>query len=247
MTKATVKYIQTLAHKKGRTEQNVFFAEGPKLVAELINENNFVCKQIFCVAAYLDEFKQALNRTDIPEIEIIQDFELEKISVLQTPNKLLAVFQQKRVESPNKINKGLSILLDDIQDPGNLGTIIRIADWFGIKTIYCSPATADMYNPKVVQSTMASLGRVEVVYANTEVVVKLFNGLPILAAVLGGNSLKKQKSPETGLLIIGNESKGISDKLLQQATQKITIEKLGNAESLNAAVATGIILHTLLQ
>jgi RNA methyltransferase, TrmH family len=246
MTKATVKYIQSLAHKKGRAEQNVFFAEGPKVVSELIQQGFFNCTHVFCLDDYVAELSQMLENTAYPAIEPIQAYELEKISALTTPNKVLAVFEQKQPFWPQEINKGFSILLDDIQDPGNLGTIVRIADWFGVEHIFCTPSTADLYNPKVVQSTMASLGRVNVNYTELANVFEKYPTMPVYAAVLNGKPISSKNKYENGFIVIGNESKGISPEILKFATDTITINKIGEAESLNAAVATGIILHSFL-
>ena len=139
----------------------------------------------------------------------------------------------------------ISLALDTIQDPGNLGTIIRIADWFGIANIICSENCADIYNPKVVQSTMGSFGRVEVVYTSLVEFLNRNNSVPIYAAALNGKKVDELKGLKEGIILIGNESKGISIEIMQMATEKITIPKFGMAESLNAAVATGIILSHL--
>jgi TrmH family RNA methyltransferase len=154
---------------------------------------------------------------------------------------VLAVFSKAKKVPVNP--KGtISLLLDAIQDPGNLGTIIRIADWFGVPSIICSENCADMYNPKVVQSTMGSLGRVNVEYTNIEKWLEKNNGIKAYAAALNGKNVQQVKGVTEGIIVIGNESKGISEAILQRCTEKITIPKTGQAESLNAAVATGIIL-----
>ena len=134
-------------------------------------------------------------------------------------------------------------MLDDIQDPGNLGTIIRIADWFGVENIICSLHTADMYNGKVVQSTMASLQRVNLLYTNIEEWLKQQKDITILAATLNGKPLQTLSSLKEAIIIIGNESKGISESVMQLANEKITIPRYGDAESLNAAVAAGVIMY----
>ncbi len=245
ISKATVKYIQSLQHKKFRDEHNTFFAEGPKVVLELLEHNLFECEAIYCNQKGAQSIVNTIAQSYKDKILIIEDFELEKISALSVPNQLLAVFQKKATLSRTNIANSLTLMLDDIQDPGNLGTIIRIADWFNVKTIFCSFATVDCYNPKVVQSTMASLGRVEVIYGDLKSVLQNSNQIKKYAAVLGGKNVNEIGKIKEGILIIGNESKGISKELLAFVDEKITIRKWGDAESLNAAVATGIILHSL--
>jgi TrmH family RNA methyltransferase len=170
--------------------------------------------------------------------------ELSRISQLVTPNQALAVIRQAPNTPPAA--SGFHIYLDRIQDPGNLGTIIRIADWFGAAAVVCSEGSAELYNPKVVQSTMASIARVPVYYDKSyqwlseQTTVKY-------AAVLNGTPVQEINAAANGILLIGNESKGLSDEVLAMATQKITISKKGEAESLNAAVATGILLSHLIK
>jgi RNA methyltransferase, TrmH family len=245
ITKATIKYIQSLQHKKVRDEHNSFFAEGPKVVAELLEGNIFECEAIYCTQLGYDALDKKLVNRLTEQISIVQDFELEKISALTFANNLLAVFQKKAVPNSINISNSLTLVLDDIQDPGNLGTIIRIADWFGVKTIFCSAATADCYNPKVVQSTMASLGRVNIVYGDIKEMLQKHSNIKKYAAVLGGNNIASLGKIEEGFIVIGNESKGISSEIIALADEKITIEKIGEAESLNAGVAAGIILFAL--
>ncbi len=240
LSKSTIKDIQSLQQKKFRDEQGLFVAEGPKLVDELLKDKNFECEKIFAMPGWQSAFNIRDEKT-----EIIKDFELEKISGLVKPNMVVAVFKKKVPVADFNTKGRITLLLDDIQDPGNLGTIIRTADWFGIENIICSEATADMYNPKVVQSTMASLGRVNVFYTNLEQWQKDYKGIKILAAALEGKPLSGFKNIKEAFLIIGNESKGISKALMDIADEKISIQKYGKAESLNAAVAAGIILNQL--
>lgn len=246
-SKTTIKYIQSLQHKKFRDSEGAFIAEGPKLVAELLAGKVFACRALYCV----DEWASALHPSIIKALAekrvVIKDYELEKISALSKPNQVLAVFEKKAKNPSPQIENKITLVLDDIQDPGNLGTIIRIADWFGIENIICSPHTADMYNPKVVQSTMASLQRVNLIY--TDVLQWLIGQKTIkkYAAALNGQPLKSFGKLQEAIIIIGNESKGISEAVLKQANEQITIPRIGEAESLNAAVATGIILYELLR
>ncbi len=237
LSKATVKYIQSLQHKKLRDEEGLFVAEGPKLVEELLDGKTFTCRNVYALKSWT-------NPTNA-SAEIIGDFELEKISSLTTPNQVLAVFEKKKANENPSIKNKISLALDDIQDPGNLGTIIRIADWFGVENIFCSLHTADMYNSKVVQSTMASLQRINLVYRNLAEWLQQQEDIETFGATLHGNSLQCVSKLQEGIIIIGNESKGISPELMQLVKRKITIDKFGAAESLNAAVATSIILYEI--
>jgi len=173
---------------------------------------------------------------------LISEAELSRISQLQTPNQVLAVIRQfPSVEPPSNVPV---LYLDTIQDPGNLGTIIRIADWFGVNHIVCSRHCADLYNPKTVQSTMASIGRVNVFLDENENWLSLQNR-PVFAATLHGSPLTPGMLLADGILLVGNESKGIRPEFISLATDQITIPRIGQAESLNAAVATGILLSHL--
>ena len=157
---------------------------------------------------------------------------------------MLAVFSKQAPATYSPLAK-ISLALDQVQDPGNLGTIIRIADWFGVEGIICSPHCADMYNSKVVQATMGSLGRVTILYSNLAEWLQQYKNIPVYATALNGKNVQTIKGTKEAILVMGNESKGISEEVMQLATQKITIPKIGAAESLNAAVATGIILSHL--
>lgn len=242
ISKVHTKYIQSLQHKKFRDEFNVFMAEGYKVIFELLDSDKFICKELFALSDWLNEYKNALNRYNIGVIAEVKDFELGKLSALSTPNKVLGIFQKaqenKRVDLKNKI----TVVLDTIQDPGNLGTIIRTADWFSIENIICSYGCADIYSPKVVQSTMGSLARVNIIYTDITEWLQKNSSIHTYAAAMKGINIKDLKKITEAIIIIGNESKGISDNIMQMATQKITIPRVGKAESLNAAVAAGIIL-----
>jgi RNA methyltransferase, TrmH family len=245
LSKAQVKYIQSLSHKKFREQEKAFIAEGPKIIVEILTENPMAVQHIYALGGWLNENKNLLKKLNTQTVTEINDIDLEKISQLNTPNQVLAVINQFAPSSIIDCKKELVIALCGIQDPGNLGTIIRIADWFGIKNIICSDDSADVYNPKVVQSTMGSIARVNVLYADLIVFFKQNKEAKIFAAALKGLPVQQLKGAANGILLIGNESKGISDELLHMANKKITIPKMGKAESLNAAVATGIILSHL--
>lgn len=242
VSKSTIKYIQSLQHKKFRDEYNAFVAEGPKVVEGILSSGVFPVSAIYALQDWADELDRSLENTYAGKIEIVKDFELEKIASYTTANKVVAVFEKKEPVPAFNCGNRFTLVLDDIQDPGNLGTIIRTADWFGIENIICSHNTVDMYNNKVVQSTMASLGMVNIVYTNLAGWLKKQQGITVFAAALNGRSINELKGIKEGIVIIGNESKGISGDILQMADERITIPKIGHAESLNAAVAAGIII-----
>jgi len=241
VSKSQLKYIQSLGQKKYRDIEGLFVAEGPKLVKELIESKNVELTQIYALSEWIEENKDLLSSSNITAISAT---ELERVSQLKTPNKVLAIVKKFEVNEP-EIKKKISVALDTIQDPGNMGTIIRIADWFGISQIICSDDCADLYNSKVVQATMGSIARVNVFYTDLPVWFKELSGIRIYAAMLEGKDVTKMSAIGEGLIIIGNESMGVDKELLQFANEKISIPRKGNAESLNAAVATGIILSHL--
>jgi len=240
LSKSHAKYIQSLHHKKFRDIENCFIAEGGKVILELLQSKKFTCTEILGTQEWLNSNEALIRKNFTGPLEVIQQHELEKIAALTTPNQVLAIFK-KALSIPVAPEGKINLLLDNIQDPGNLGTIIRIADWFGINNIICSEHTVDIYNPKVVQSTMGSLGRVNMIYTELEQWIQQQRPIKLYAAALNGKNIKEVHLSE-GLILIGNEGKGISENLLKLADEKITIQKLGDAESLNAAVATGIIL-----
>jgi TrmH family RNA methyltransferase len=240
LVKSRVKYIQSLGQKKHRDNEGIFIAEGPKIVAELLSTGRAFIQQMYAVKEWLQEHQHEVN--GIEAIEITED-ELGKISQLATPNQVIAIVKQ--FDGPSIDTKDtLTLVLDAIQDPGNLGTIIRIADWFGIRQIVCSKDCADLYNPKVIQSTMGSVARIKIVYTDLPGWLSQ-QKVPVYAAALEGQDITTMKKLEEGIIIIGNESKGISPEVMELAGEKITITRKGQAESLNAAVATGIILSHL--
>src|SRR5688572_13675528 len=244
LSKTYTKHIQSLHHKKGRDAAHSFIAEGNKVVMELLHSGKFKCEQLLGREDWMKDHEVEIRRFYKGPFEIIDATDLEKISALTTPNNVVGVFKKAEAKKP-VMRDQLVLALDTIQDPGNLGTIIRIADWFGVKEIVCSPNSVEMYNPKVVQSTMGSLGRVNVNYLELANLLQSDPDLRIYAAALNGRSLKELSPMKHGILIVGNESKGIGEELLALANEKITIPRVGEAESLNAAVATGIILSHL--
>ena len=238
LVKTQVKYIQSLSQKKLRDEEGVFVAEGPKIVEELLQAGNTDIVQLYAENTWIQ--KQAF----LPQnaVQTVTPADLERISFLQTPHQVLGVFRKPAFPAGLSLRNKISLMLDTVQDPGNLGTIIRCADWFGIGTVICSRDSADVFNPKVVQSTMAGIARVRVLYEDLPQFLQQHSDIPVYAATLNGTPLPKLGQLKEGILLIGNESKGISNELLEMSSHKVTIPRVGKAESLNAAVATGIIL-----
>jgi TrmH family RNA methyltransferase len=241
LSKSEAKYIQSLKDKKSRAEFGQFIAEGPKIVTDLLND---CAGEIVCIYATKEwAGNNAVIAGKVPFTEI-EGFELEKISALQTPQQVLAVVKTKSQPFiPFEKDQWL-VMLDAIQDPGNMGSILRTADWFGIKTIYCTTDTADIYNPKVVQASMGSLTRVNVCYGDCEQWLT-DPGVPVYPTLLNGEDIFKATNIKPGIIIIGNEGRGIRPALLKKFDMALTIPKKGKAESLNAAVATGIMLSKL--
>jgi TrmH family RNA methyltransferase len=240
--KAKTKDIQSLGQKKHRDETRLFIAEGPKIVKELLHAIPGQVKEVYAVKEWLKENESLASGTSIYEVS---DIELEKLSQLKTPHQVVAIVSQFEETSSIETKDRISLVLDTIQDPGNLGTIIRIADWFGVMQVICSGNSADVYNPKVVQATMGSIARVRVSYKDLSRWLNENAGIRIYAAALEGKDVSKMGRVHEGLIMIGNESTGLDRQLLEMANEKITITRKGQAESLNAAVATGIILSHL--
>ena len=243
LVKSQVKYIQNLGHKKFRDADGVFVAEGPKIVNELLESNIFQLVQCFATESWLTAQESVVKGKEKLFFKIDEN-ELERISFHGSPNQVLAIFT-KPVFDQQTVTAGVTLLLDTIQDPGNLGTIIRTADWFGLKRVICSPETVDVFNQKVVQSAMGSLIRVEVVYADLAEYIRLNPGIPLIASTLDGEDLHEKIQVTDALLLMGNESKGISPALQSLAAKRIRIPGKGGAESLNVAVAAGILLSYL--
>ncbi len=234
VSKNQIKLITSLQQKKFRQTHKLFIAEGAKVIQELL-QSNFVLEHLF-VTETIFETIGASKKTPI------SDTDLRKISCLSTPNNCLALFEIP--DQKPRDDKGLVVALDDIRDPGNLGTIIRLCDWFGIEQIVCSEQTVDVYNPKVVQATMGSISRVAVSYMDLEKYLKRAN-IPIFGTFMDGKNVYKENLPQEGILILGNEANGISEKLEKLVTNKLAIPRFGNlqqTESLNVATATAIFL-----
>lgn len=240
--KPKVKYIQSLGQKKHRDEAGLFIAEGPRIVAELLQAVPARVSEVYALPAWLDT-QQTLDPAI--EFESVNEDELAKISQLQTPNQVLAVVKKFEWKEPLDPRGNITLALDTIQDPGNMGTLIRLADWFGVSQIVCTPGSADIYNPKVVQSTMGSIARVPVFELDLVHWLSQQKQVKIYATTLDGQDIGSMKKLTEGIIVIGNESKGISEDVMDIAHVRITIPRRGKAESLNAAVAAGIVLAQL--
>ena len=230
VSKSQIKFVRQLAQKKQRDQHQLFVAEGHKVVQEFINEN-YQLNQLFTLDSSLFSSHKAT---------VVSQSEMKTMSALKTPSDALAVFVKPNEKSLSQSN--LILALESIQDPGNLGTIIRLCDWFGIKDIVCSSDTVDCYNPKVIRSTVGSLTRVQVFYEDLQVWLMGMQDCQILAASIDGQSIYEFAFDSPTVLVIGNEGRGLSKQLQELATGKITIPRYGGAESLNAAMATGIIV-----
>ena len=232
LSKNHIKLITSLSQKKYRQKHKLFVVEGVKVVQEFLN-SSYELDIVFSSDTDFSSTNKFIEVTDQ---------ELKKISSLKNPNKVLAIFK-----IPNQINPimgGLILVLDSINDPGNLGTIIRLCDWFGIEQLVCSNETVDCFNPKVVQASMGSLTRVAVSYLDLKKYLQNAS-VPIFVADMDGLDVYKTKLPDSALLVLGNEANGISDEIKQLVTTKITIPRYGafqQTESLNVATASAILL-----
>jgi TrmH family RNA methyltransferase len=239
LSKSKIKFIRSLEMKKFRNESACFLAEGNKLVSDILPF--FECECLIAKSSWL------ATQGDIHAKELIlaEEEDIEKASLLKTPQDVIAVFRQ--VSYPidsEKLREELSLVMDGIQDPGNLGTIIRLADWFGIKNVICSPDTVDIYNPKTVQATMGAIGRVKIFYTPLAAFLEEMKDIPIYGTFLDGENIYKEKLSTTGLIIMGNEGKGISPSVAEHISHRLNIPNFPpgteSTESLNVAVATAV-------
>ena len=245
LSKNRIKYIRSLSLKKNRIEEQVFLAEGPRLVGELLP--HFRCRYLAATEHWISIHADLLQGLSVQPDLVTQD-ELRRVSTLETPQDVLAVLEQPHysIDPAEAVGKGLCLALDDVQNPGNLGTIIRLADWFGIRDIFCSRATADVFNPKVVQATMGGLARVRVHYVDLpSMLASLPASTPVYGTFLEGENIYRQPLSNTGLVIMGNEGNGISDAVAAYVNNRVTIpnypEGSSTTESLNVAIATAIV------
>lgn len=240
ISKNQIKYIHSLETKKGRNKENAFVAEGPKVVADLMA---FMQPQM--IVATEEWYRANPTVSNGNGCFVVTEDELRKVSFLQHPQQVLAVFPIKDKQKEAVVEKKLYLALDGVQDPGNLGTIIRIADWFGITRIFCSRDTADVYNPKVIQATMGSVARVDVVYVDlAELFGSLPEGYPVYGTFLDGEDIYKKTLTSHGIIVMGNEGKGISPAIGELVNNRLLIPNFpkgrDTADSLNVAIATAI-------
>ena len=236
-----VKYINSLKLGKFRNISRTFIAEGPKLFDEII-QSELEIESIFALKNFLDNNDSILRNHEIYELT---ETELGKVSMLKTPNQVILVVKIPEFDIDwDDMNKNLVLALHDIRDPGNMGTIIRTADWFGVRQIICSKECVDIYNPKVVQATMGSISRVRVHYLNLgEFLHQHSNEVTVFGAMLDGDNIYDETLPDNGIIMVGNESQGIPEGLSEYIQRKVSIPSGGSStESLNASIATAIIL-----
>lgn len=240
LSKNRIKYIRSLELKKNRKADKVFLAEGPKLVGDLLG--HFYCHFLIATSEWL-----ALQRNlPVEDVTAVTEEELSRASLLKTPQQVLAVFSQPDETSDvSVIDRSLCLALDDVQDPGNLGTIIRLADWFGIEHIFCSPNTVDVYNPKTIQATMGGIARVKLHYTPLPDLIRSLNDVPVYGTFLDGENMYSQPLSSHGLIVMGNEGNGIGAEVEQLINRKLYIPNYPanreTSESLNVAIATAVV------
>lgn len=240
LSKNKIKYIRSLELKKNRKEEKVFVAEGHKLVGDLLGY--FPCRLLVATAEWLASH----SSVEAEEVVEVTQEELSRASLQKTPQEVLAVFSQPSYECQSGvIETSLCLALDDVQDPGNLGTIIRVADWFGIEHIFCSVGTADVFNPKTVQATMGALARVKVHYCDLPELIKTLKDVPVYGTFLNGNVIYSEKLSSNGLIVMGNEGKGVSAEVERLINKRLYIpnypQERETSESLNVAIATAVV------
>ncbi len=242
ISKSQISFIKSLHQKKIRKEQGLFIVEGLKSIQEFIN-SEYLFDSVYCTENLMLKLDN-LSRKIKPVI--ISESELSRISTLSTPQAILAVVQIPKHTEINikKLDRSFFLALDGVQDPGNLGTIIRTADWFGLNTILCSMDTAEVYNPKVVQASMGSLSRVNIIYTDLGVLFSQIN-IPVYGALLDGKSIYETDFGQAGIVLLGNEGNGISKELVEKINYPITIPRFGKAESLNVAISASIFCSEL--
>jgi TrmH family RNA methyltransferase len=244
LTKSRIKYIQRLGQKKFRDAEGLFVAEGPKIVNELLKLRGYDLHSLYALPEWAVGREGKGQSGDDRKLNQVSETLLKEISFLSTPNQVLGIFRKPKYP-PAETRGKISLALDHIQDPGNLGTIIRIADWFAVSSVFCSPECADAFGPKVVQATMGSICRVRIEYINLVNFLAGQSAIPVYGAMVEGPPFGTRGKIAEGILVIGNESRGISPALLPFIRYSISIPRKGGAESLNAAVATGILLSHL--
>jgi TrmH family RNA methyltransferase len=244
LSKSQIGFIKSLHQKKYRKENRIFITEGIKSIVEFI-QSSYQIHSIYYLASYRSLLPDLPANIKLFEVN---NAELDKISTLATPQGILALVNMPEERPVNRamLKNTFTLVLDGVQDPGNLGTIIRTADWFGFKQIICSANTVEVYNPKTVQSTMGSLARVEVFYEDLLLFLKNLD-LPVYGAMLDGKNIYETAWGQEGLLILGNEGQGISGEVIKMIGVPVTIPRIGSAESLNVAVSAAIFCSDIIR
>lgn len=243
------KLLTALQVKKYRQKYRKFVVEGDKMVTELLAQSRIQVSALFATERWAEENTVALSRFS-SKTTLITEIELKKVSSLTTPNAVLAIAEMpEETESIDLLHTDLCFYLDGLQDPGNVGTILRIADWFGLPAVFCSPDCADVFSPKVVQASMGAIFRIRSAELPLIELLRAAPGTSVMGAVLGGDNVFQANLPGAGLLVIGNEGRGISAEVEALLTHRLTIPRhpRGGAESLNAAVAAGILAGVITQ
>lgn len=240
LSKNKIKYIRSLELKKNRKEEKVFVAEGHKLVGDLMG--HFPCRLLAGTAGWFSSHPDC-HADEMIEVE---QEELSRASLQKTPQEVLAIFEQPMYESDSKvISESLCLALDNVQDPGNLGTIVRLADWFGIEDIFCSAGTVDIFNPKTVQATMGAIARVRVHYCDLPELISSLKGIPVYGTFLNGNVIYSETLSANGLIVMGNEGNGVSTEVEALINKRLYIPNYPHeretSESLNVAIATAVV------
>lgn len=245
VSKQKIKYIQSLKIKKYRQKYSNFIVEGEKMALELLADKSFQIENIIALETWI-EAHFTLLKPHFNKILTANESDLKRISNLSTPNKVFIIAAQPpSIFKDSQIETHFSLYLDGIQDPGNMGTILRIADWFSIPYVFCSDNCVDIWSSKVIQASMGAFLRVKTMEIPFENLKNRFPKLPIFATILRGGNIFKTSYPKQGIIVIGNEGNGVSEAILQKTDYKIAIPGGGGAESLNAAVATGIVCAVL--
>lgn len=238
VTNGIIKWVHSLAQKKNRDNERCFVAEGTKCVLDTLGA--FRLRGLFCTENWL-------RTHNIEDADVVSSSQIERMSMLKTPTEVIAVYEMPDYDMDlSETVKNLNLALDNVQDPGNLGTIIRIADWFGINDIYCSVDTVDVYNPKVVQATMGAIARVRVYYCDLPGLFGTLKDVPVFGTFLDGDSIYEEKLGSNGFIVMGNEGKGISPEVEKYVDKRLLIPSypvgVVTSESLNVGMATAIVV-----
>lgn len=240
LTNGTIKWVYSLSQKKNRDKERCFVAEGTKCVLDTIG--HFKARHVFATSEWIDKF----GGSHLRNITVASRQQLSRMSALKTASDVVAVYEMPELNAPYNLEAKLSIVLDGIQDPGNLGTILRIADWFGIKDVFCSKDTVDVYNPKTVQATMGAISRVNVIYCDLQELFAKHKDMPVYGTLLDGENIYAHQLGQAGFIVMGNEGKGISEPIRKFVTERLLIPSFPpnceTSESLNVGMATAIVV-----